>query len=235
MVVLDTTHPYRALWAAHGIILVIAWGCCAPLGIGVSILRNGLIKAGLDKGFWYRMHFYLNLSTVVLTVVGFIIAFVATHRESTKNHLYDTHHKAGLAILILVLVQAFFGYYRPGLPKPPQDKKNDTDGKDSSEKEDVDLTTTDDRQSGSAVITTDKSSDDDKPLESKKSALRLGWEYFHRLLGMLLLGLAWYNCHSGIEWQLANWEDQRDWTGVFWGITAGISGMIFLLAYVIRV
>jgi hypothetical protein len=66
-----------------------------------------------------------------------------------------------------------------------------------------------------------------------KSPQRLAWDYGHRLLGMTLLGLAWYGCHSGIEWQVQNWEDQKDLTGVFWGVTAGISGMIFLLAYIV--
>jgi hypothetical protein len=32
-----------------------------------------------------------------------------------------------------------------------------------------------------------------------------------------------------------NWDDQKDLTGLFWGVTAGISGMVFLLAYVVRV
>jgi hypothetical protein len=68
---------------------------------------------------------------------------------------------------------------------------------------------------------------------SRLSALRLACEYSHRLIGIAFLGLAWLYCHTSIKWQVDNWDDSKDWT--FGGITAGISGMIFLLHYGVRV
>jgi hypothetical protein len=89
-----------------------------------------------------------------------------------------------------------------------------------------------------AKTASDKSSstaEEPKEAPSGKPVARLAWEYSHRLLGMLLLALAWYNCQSGIELHVSNYEDQNDYTGAFWGVTGGISGLVFLLAYVVRV
>ena len=226
----DTSHPNRRLWAAHGIILAIAWGICAPLGIGASLVKGGLIKyvAPTNKGLWYQIHFYLNVLTVVLTAIGFLLGVVATQMEEDEKHFTgDVHHKAGLVIFILCLFQGVFGYFRPGLPKaPPASTPPATpENKDGSE------------ESATANDTTELSFGEMKKpaAEPEKSSLRVGWEYSHRLLGMILLGLSWYNCHTGIEWMVQNWEDQNDLTGAFWGVTGGISGMVFLLAYVIRV
>ena len=62
----------------------------------------------------------------------------------------------------------------------------------------------------------------------------LAWRFLHRVLGAVLLGLAWYNCHTGIDLTVENWNDQKDWTGIFWGITIGISGMVVLLSCAVR-
>jgi hypothetical protein len=230
---LDTTHPYRSLWAAHGILLGLAWGICAPLGIGVGILRNGLVKMGYQKGLWYQLHFYLNMTAMLLTVIGFFIAIAATHMEEGTADFDGTHHKAGLAIFLLVIVQAFFGYFRPGLPKAPSTPSptERVDPEDVSNASDSD---------GNGIEVFSKpgknaSSSEDIIKPPSKSLQRWAWEYGHRFLGMLLLGLAWYNCHSGMELMVDNWDDQKDLTGLFWGVTAGISGMVFLLAYVVRV
>ena len=151
-----------------------------------------------------------------------------------------------MAILILVSIQAVAGYFRPDLPKPSssnkptkdeeiqqlqeQDKQQQQQEKDP---QDLAVDTTFDTSPTNASSVSDNNSN----LEAlpPKSMKRVAWEYGHRLMGMIVLGLSWYNCHSGIEWQVLNWDDQRDLTGVFWGITAAISGTIFILAYVVRV
>jgi hypothetical protein len=55
-----------------------------------------------------------------------LTAIVATQKEGEK-HFEGTDHKAGLAILILVIVQAIAGYSRSGLRKaaPPTPTKEE--------------------------------------------------------------------------------------------------------------
>jgi hypothetical protein len=221
IVFFDTTQPYKSLWMAHGIVLVIAWGVCAPIGIGAALLRNAVGKLpGAPNEFWYSIHFCMGILTGAFTIIGFFIAIVATQKED-KKHFKGAHHKAGLAILILVVVQAIAGYFRPGLSKagPPTPTKED--------EEQWNATTT----SSSDPL----SPPPEQAATPAKDSLRLAWEISHRLLGITLLGLAWHNCHTGIEEQVKKWDDSKDWTGVFWGITAGISGLIFVLYYAVRI
>jgi hypothetical protein len=78
-----------------------------------------------------------------------------------------------------------------------------------------------------------------KPAPSKTPALllrlRKAWEFQHRLTGTVLIGLAWYNCHSGYQLIAENYDDSKDYTILFWCVTVAIGGSIFLLSYVIRV
>jgi hypothetical protein len=240
---LDTTRPYRSSWAAHGIILGLAWGICAPLGIGVSILRNGLIKMGFQKGLWYQLHLNLNMAAMLLTVIGFFIAIAATRMEEGTGGFDGTHQKAGLAIFLLVIAQAFFGYFRPGLPSVPStpsptERVDPVDASNASDSNCNGICNGIEVSSPSGMtfaVSDDASSSEDILKTPPKSLQRRAWEYGHRFLGILLLGLAWYNCHSGLELMVDNWDDQKDLTGLFWGVTAGISGMVFLLAYIVRV
>ena len=77
------------------------------------------------------------------------------------------------------------------------------------------------------------------PLENEqpvtKSKARLAWEVSHHFISIVLIGLAWYNCNSGIKLQVENYGESDDLTAVFWGVTGAISGVIFCLAYVVHV
>lgn len=215
--VVFSTDPYRGLWMAHGIILALAWGLFAPLGIGASLLRNS-IQQYLGKS-WYPLHFYLNLMTILLTVIGFAIAVVATSKEGDQHFQGETHKQAGLAILILVLLQGLAGYFRPGLPKPPAAADTTTNNSpEASDEEEAKETT--------AGSSDSKAAASEAPT---KSTIRVAWEVLHRLVGVAVLGLAWYNCDSGIELQAESSEESKIWMGAFWGVAAGISGIILAL------
>ena len=61
----------------------------------------------------------------------------------------------------------------------------------------------------------------------KPTTLRVMWEYGHRLSGMALLAMAWYQCHSGFVLYAQRFVED-DYTGIFWAITGAISGMAVL-------
>jgi cytochrome b561 len=118
----DTGSKSKGLWMAHGILLAIAWGLLAPLAIGSSMLRKFLPAGPL----WLTIHFYTNVLVLVLTLISFIIAVIATQQQTpsgaSPRHFQNGAHTAiGLAVMILVIVQAAGGYFRAPAPKKNPD------------------------------------------------------------------------------------------------------------------
>lgn len=60
-----------------------------------------------------------------------------------------------------------------------------------------------------------------------KSMVRRLWEVQHRSVGMFLLGLAWYQCHSGIKiYQTLFADSTANLSAAFWGVVGTISGLV---------
>jgi hypothetical protein len=234
---LDTSPPDRWMWVAHGFCLAIGWGVCAPLAIGAPLLRN---LSFLKDGRWYTIHFYGNMLTAILTIAGFLLAVVATTRAGDKHFSQDVHHRAGFAILFIVLFQVGAACLRPDATTSTNINKNDHEKGDAFQDEDEEQEQPDHKQSETNYSDSDGEStevklDSTKNNETTKPLLRVAWDVMHRLVGALVLGLAWYNCHSGIALQVENYGEGDDLTSAFWTVTAGISGTIFVLAYGLRV
>jgi hypothetical protein len=63
----------------------------------------------------------------------------------------------------------------------------------------------------------------------EKSTTRKVFEIGHRVLGLSLLGLSWYQVQSGIKiYQSIFAESTTNLIAVFWGIAAGIAGLVAL-------
>ena len=263
-VVQDTSHPDKSLWIAHGIMLALAWGVCAPLGIGASLLKNVIDRRFANGPSWQLLHFRLNLMTFYLTFIGFVIGEIATWKEGKTHFRESSHHKAGLTIMILVLMQVAAGYFKLGLPRSPRGissensasnadvntvKASNVDGK-------CEESATTDEEVADVDVSSDSASDitpDDQDNKSQSPSLdvsvdeiiesdalpdrfdaKSAWKWSHRVMGVLLIFLAWSTCHTGIKWQVKNWEDSLDWTTIFWYPTAMLSGSILMLAYMTK-
>lgn len=226
----------RSLWVAHGVLMALAWGVCAPLAIGAVLLRNVSFLA--KKGCWYKLHFYMNIANILFTFVGFFLAVAAMSKEGEDHFTENTHTKAGLAIFFIALFQFALAFLRPDPPKAPQKQleRAPTDSDTSSPPRQVDHGVSI-RGNGEIEVEDESMTDSEAERDpSVKTKTRLAWEISHRFIGMALLGLAWYNCTSGIQLQVDKYDDLGDWQmAAFWGVTAGISGFIFFLAYVVRV
>jgi hypothetical protein len=48
-------------------------------------------------------------------------------------------------------------------------------------------------------------------------------------MGVALLSMAWYNCSSGIELFAQRFGEEDDVRGAFWGVAAGVVGLIVIL------
>lgn len=246
--VASITAETRSLWVAHGVLMALAWGVCAPIAIGAVMLRHVGFLA--KKGTWYKIHFYVNIANILFTFIGFFLAVAATRKEGEDHFTENTHTKAGLAIFLIVMFQFALAFLRPDPPKPPSQpslKRTSAATSASSSygspgiEQGISVgppsSSVNVNNNGEVEVADEDSSLNDS-LESDpsvKSKPRLAWEISHRFIGIALLGLAWYNCTSGIQLQVEKYDENDDQMAAFWGVTAGISGLIFFFAYVVRV
>jgi len=95
------------IWAAHGIIAIIAWAFLMPFGVASTFLRS-LFSS--DK--WFKAHLWFNATAYVLTVVTFILAVVETPREEMFS---DPHFVVGWVMVGTASLQVIFGVFRPNV------------------------------------------------------------------------------------------------------------------------
>jgi Eukaryotic cytochrome b561 len=204
----------RALWMTHGVFMALAWGLFAPLAVGAAVLRVYVdrLAGEKNKGLWFKVHLSLNVLVLLLTIIGFAIAYVAKRQgkeeeeeEEEEEKIEGVHGRLGIAIMVLVVLQSIAGYFRPGLPKPVSEDKMDT--RDHTEKSDATKS---------------------EEFIAQKSLGRMAWEVLHRVSGMALLGMGWYNCHTGIIKASTMLEDYKDWTGAFWIVVSTLGGLIVI-------
>jgi Eukaryotic cytochrome b561 len=95
-----TMNGYHSIVEAHGIIAAITFLGIVPAAI---ILARFLGRSP----FWaLRMHIWLQITTLILTTVVFILGNFAV---GPKRALTNPHHGIGVAIYLLVIVQVFGG------------------------------------------------------------------------------------------------------------------------------
>ena len=227
---IGTEKEGESLYLAHGICMAVAWGIFAPLAIGVSFARNtGFLQQNAN---WLKMHFFVNIAVVLITTVGFALAVAATGQNSTEHFKDNAHTKAGLAIFLLVFVQALTGYFRPAAGAKPKTLENDDDDKDIRPTVHGSSALASSPLDNSAVLR------EEHPLEQPtqspaKTTLRRSWEIGHRVLALVLIALAWYNCTSGIQLQVALFAEDASsetvWMSVFWAVTACISAVFLVM------
>ncbi|KAG7342936.1 cytochrome b561 [Nitzschia inconspicua] len=72
--------------------------------------------------------------------------------------------------------------------------------------------------------------------ESEMSKARMLWKITHRVLGVILLSLAWYNCTTGIVLfsEKYNVDNERQLLNVFWGFAATIAVLFLVQGFILR-
>lgn len=100
---------YWSVVSLHGGIMVTAWGFLLPLGILSSrCLRH-------RDPTWFVSHRTLNMLTVLLTILGVIVAFASfgnIFRTGTTGTSYK-HGALGMSVMVLSIFQAINGFLRP--------------------------------------------------------------------------------------------------------------------------
>ena len=93
---------YHNLIRAHGVIAAITFLAIVPAAI--LIVRF----YGRNPRWALRFHIWLQISTVLLTTVVFVLGWLAV---GPSRSLTNPHHGIGLAIYVLVLFQFFGGWW----------------------------------------------------------------------------------------------------------------------------
>ena len=247
-----------AVWAAHGLLMAMAWAILVPVGIGASLLRH--LRPWTGGGRWFAWHRACNALGALFSLVALVIAIVQTAREG-GSHFAGRHAIVGLAIVVGTAVQAVAGICRPhqtqsSLTHAPVERSASS-SLSQRDLEDDDLLVGDDddndndhhhkknenRHLADGACRVDSLGGESKVADSPsgrpvvKSPARRAFEILHRLVGATLVGLAWYNGSTGLQalgqiFVGSSWN-QAAWTGVYWGVVGGVSGsvlMIYLLS-----
>jgi hypothetical protein len=195
----------NSLWVIHGWLAAIAWGALCPLAIMAGVFRKILPGESL----WFQIHRILNGLVVLATVGAFAVAVIALNDETPEdlsaNHFdadfSDGHRLIGLVILVLALIQAINGALRPHLPI------KDTADEDADE----------DAEVGPPPLAADE-----------KSFMRRVWEVGHRLFGIALLCLCWYQVQLGIKLyhKFFNQGDYDSTITIFWAFAGSLGGIL---------
>jgi hypothetical protein len=111
-------------------------------------------------------------------------------------------------------------------PPPPSDEKEDGEGQEMEPKSSLHA----DASSRSAA------DDSYHKWVLRVSDLRAYWKYAHRIMGIILIALAWFNCHTGIELFSVKYstDNEQQLLNVFWGFTGTIAVVFLLQGYVLR-
>ena len=199
-------------WVVHGLLMATSWGLLAPLAIGSSLLRS------LVGPMWFKIHQYFQMTVLCFTSIAFGLAVINVHLDEGE-HFDETHKRVGLSIFILLLLQVASGLFRPHLPAAPPVTQASGPAPSEGQCEpehasSIDRGAVESSSSRGEIVEDDhddpaierrvetassQSTRDEKVDIPKKSPQRWFFEIQHRVLGALLVGLAWFNCTTGIN------------------------------------
>lgn len=227
------------LWMIHGVSMGIAWGILVPLAIGSVFLRNHITLLK-NNARWLRVHICLAILVVILTGVGYIVALMAEERDGDgrfpENEKFDddVHSVVGIGVLGIVFLQLFAGFFRPKPVVAPVSTTTDQNDDSIFEDEEKHGEEPDGEYDadGGYDVENDSVATVKKP--NRCAGVRKCWEWTHRVSGILLLGFAWFNCHSGIYLFAEFYGPIDNLLKLFWGVTGSLSGTIFLAGSVMR-
>ena len=193
-----SSQPYttmQKLIVAHAVLLGLGFLVFLPLGA----LFARYFRTFTSR--WFFVHSIVQFYVAgPLIIIGFALG-VAAVSQAGLEHLNDDHKRWGVAILILYLVQCTLGagiHFIKAKPSPSREKYNG--GKDSK-----------------AWLV--------RGIDDSGRRRRPAQNYMHAVLGLLVLGLAFYQVRSGYrdEWPLLGRGDAPEGVNVAWIVWVVVS------------
>jgi cytochrome b561 len=122
----DIVSDKQMKFEVHGILMLIAWGLFAPLGlvvarygkppaaapVAVKAKATDQPPAPAPPATWFVVHRACMYSAVVITLVASIISLA-----TVEEHVNDAHKKIGVILTSVMLIQPVNAYFRPHKPK----------------------------------------------------------------------------------------------------------------------
>ncbi|EGO58264.1 hypothetical protein NEUTE1DRAFT_122534 [Neurospora tetrasperma FGSC 2508] len=96
----STLTEYHSLIIGHGVIAAITFLFIIPIAVFIARFYSR------RPGYAIRYHAYLQIITVGFSTVVFVLGFIAV---GPPRNLTNPHHGIGVAIYVMILVQAFGG------------------------------------------------------------------------------------------------------------------------------
>lgn len=93
---------YHSIIKAHGVIAAIIFLGIVPGAILIARFYSP------NPHFARRLHIWMQVLTVFLSTVVFVLGWFAVGRERS---LTNPHHGIGLAIYVLIIAQMFWGWF----------------------------------------------------------------------------------------------------------------------------
>jgi hypothetical protein len=106
------TEEDLSLETAHGIIMFIAWSVLCVIGIFASSFRDLWPWPQHKKTYWFSVHKAVQISVVVLTLIGFAISVHMTE-DAGMPHFDSLHQQLGLTMAIIAVIQPLNALIRP--------------------------------------------------------------------------------------------------------------------------
>ncbi|KAK6539439.1 hypothetical protein TWF694_009663 [Orbilia ellipsospora] len=100
---------------AHSIFAAFAWLFFAPLAIVVARFFK-TAKSGRGR-IWFRIHFLLQIGTVILMIITFVLGYFAVGPGS-KHQFKNPHLQIGAAVFAATLAQALSGILNHFILRP---------------------------------------------------------------------------------------------------------------------
>lgn len=103
-----------SLVKVHAIMMYLAWGVLAPIGISMSALLKVTMKTGAQ---WFHLHRVILTMVMLLTVTAFILIFVEKKAWVTYDKSVQ-HAIMGCIVTTFCLINPIMGILRPDLDSP---------------------------------------------------------------------------------------------------------------------
>jgi len=97
--------------AAHIACMMLSWGLLLPVGALMAISFRHSFQ---DKARWFQLHISIQVSGVILNILGFVIPFV-----NIETHFQGTHQIMGTVVFAMGVAQAVQGFIRPNKTDKP--------------------------------------------------------------------------------------------------------------------
>lgn len=101
---------------AHGIMMTLAWGVLAPVGVMLARYAKAAPSKPCGKPLWFQSHRIVQSCAVLLSLIGFGIA-IAMVQQAGSAHFGSAHGALGLAVVLLGALQPINAVFRPHPPK----------------------------------------------------------------------------------------------------------------------